>query len=228
MKKTLLILLMLIMVLTTSFTAYADTGNEQNIIETEITYEQYIEALAQKHNITIDEAIERDNKENEKYEAKLKKRFPELFSNSSDEQNTLLRASATTASTGTYSYVDISHTQVYDENPNYSASVEASFKIYNYGSFREIVNIMGSVGSRRISGLYNYTWEGTNHWDDPAGGQYPTTSVVISAKGYFQVQVDSSVSVGFSLPGFDLGGSVGGTDTYLSETMSIYYTYRLY
>jgi hypothetical protein len=87
---------------------------------------------------------------------------------------------------------------------------------------------MGNVSSRRISGYYSYTWEGLNHWDDPSGGSYPTTSVVVSAKGYFKVEVDSSVSGGISLPGFELGGSVGGTDTYLSENMSIYYTFRVY
>jgi len=218
MKKYITSTFLLLLLLGTMVISFADHTTEQNITTIDITYDQYIKSLAESLNVSVEDAVKIDIKQNELYERELQKRHPELFGNMKLINNNLMSYSGTTS--GSYTYKTISKTQTYYRNGNFSASVNANLKIYTNGSFGEIVQVMGSVYSNRVSGLYSYQWIQLNSWHDPSGGSYPTTAVTINATGYFTVQVQSGVQI----PGF----SISGTDTWQSDNMSINYTYSLY
>lgn len=229
MKKIISLLLVLAVVFSFQISVFADMEKGEVIIEKEISYDEYIQSLAKKMNISIEEAKIYDEKQNEKYEAQLKLRFPKMLEESNDDILLARNLSSRAPYAGTYSYVTVSKSQTYPKNRNFSASVAAEFKIYSYNSFREIVSLQGNVYSYRGNGMYSHTWEQVNSWEEAAGGTYPTTSVTISATGLFNVVIDTSVGVNFDLPGFvDVSVGGGGSNTYVSDPMSIRYTYRLY
>ena len=227
MKKILSLLLVLTMTMTMSAFAFAD-GNDltEEVIEKTITYDEYIQSLANDLGVSIEEAKKIDKEETEKYKKELRKRHPELFEEVVNAQEVVSAEAIVSTLSDDIIYKTISKSKKY--NSSFSAFVAANLKIYSSGSFREIIQILGKTYSQRESGWGDYEWNQLNAWDDPDGGEYSTLSVTIGATGTFKTEIDISVSVGSELEGFNIGVSGGTTSTYISEPMQIIYTYNLY
>ncbi|QIB28017.1 hypothetical protein [Caloranaerobacter azorensis] len=221
MKKFFSLLLILIMLITMSGFSFAEPNknNEETVVK-KLTYNEYIEKLANSLGVSVNEAIKIDQKENEKYEKELKRRFPKLFNKVG------INIYGVTRDDGHYTYYTITKTKWY--NSDFAAYVGATFKIYVNGSFREFVSIKGKVFSERKEGVGNYDWNPLNSWDDPKGGKYPTTSVTIGATGTFRTEIKRSQTVGIDFAGFSLQQTIGDTLIYISKPMTITYTYNLY
>jgi hypothetical protein len=169
-------------------------------ILTPISKSEYISRLAKEKKITVEEA----------YELEL------------DD--------AVLARNSMVSYVDYTKNFTYSENSNYNATLLATVKIRKWqGGAAQIENVL-SVSSQRRSGLYEYRWIETDAFSDPVenSSSYPVTSVVLTAKGYFEVVVDISVEGSVNLPGFGVGGSVGSVITYISDNMVMRSTFSVY
>jgi len=213
------LVLIMMMILSLGVNSFATSDLSEIIEDIEIPYDIYIQHKAESLGVSIEEAIVIDEEENTEYKKNLQKRHPELF-------ETDLLMVTDIRSTPTFIYKTIKKTQEYEKNNLYSATVYADIKIYvdSDTAFREIVEVLGNVYSRREEGWGNYEWVELNAWDSPSGNSYPTDEVQIRATGYFKVQVDSSVSVGVELFGFEMSGS----DIYQSKNMTIDYEYSLY
>jgi len=126
-------------------------------------------------------------------------------------------------------YWNYSKEFTYRDNKNFSAELEATIKLYNRGSFREIKDVMG-VGSRIASGRYKHSWIQTRAWSDPKEGssKFPTTSVTLGASGYFEARVSMGGGLGMDIPGFSFQGDIHGESIYYSNTMNMEGTYRVY
>lgn len=126
-------------------------------------------------------------------------------------------------------YYDYSKTFSHPKNPNFSAILQATLKMWGSGMYRQIEDVM-AISSKRNSGLYTYRWIQTDAYSDPREGSasFPTTSVTLGAKGYFEVTTTSSLDISGDLPGFSLSSSAGWEYVYESETLSMRSTYSLY
>lgn len=168
---------------------------------TPISKDEYVSKLAKEKNISIEEAYKLESENISLYGA-----------------------------TSTISYVDYEKDFTYSGNSYFKATLLATIKIQKWqGGAAQIENVL-SVSSQRKSGLYEYDWIETDSFSDPTenGSGYPVTSVVLTAKGYFEVTVDVSVEGSVNLPGFSIGGSVGTKDTYISKNMPMRSTFSVY
>lgn len=172
-------------------------------ILTPITQEEYLSRLAAEKNISLKEAY--------------------------NMEATSLRVQSLFAPSSTTYYYDYVKTFSYSKNTTFKADLQATIKIYNSGSFRQIDDVI-TVSSRRRSGIYDYEWIETDAYSDPDRGssEFPVISVTLGAKGYFEVRTSFSLDLSVDLPGFSAGGSSGGEFIYQSDTLSMRSTYRVY
>lgn len=171
-------------------------------ILTPISAKEYIQRLANEKNISYEEAYELENGERKE------------------------RAVVTY-------YYDYSKVFPYTSNSDFKAVLQATLKIWSDGNYRQIEDVL-SISSKRSSGLYNYSWIQTDVYSDPQPGSsgFPVTSVVIGAKGYFEVTMTYSqeTSIGGELKGFTFTYSSSTTNEYhyISDTLSMRGNYSLY
>lgn len=192
-------------------------SNDKNagIKETPTTREAYLLTLAKERGLSMWGAEQYDRQQSEKAQAQMIAAHPEV----AQTQGLSVVAPED-------SYMTIENTQKYSQNTNFSAKVMATLKIYSYGSFRQINDVTG-VGSARVSGMYNYTWNQNYAWTSPTSSQLqasPATAIDIGATGYFSIVTSVGVSVG----GFGVSGSTGTDVTQTSDTMNLTYHYSLY
>lgn len=171
-------------------------------ILTPISQEEYVYRLADEKNISYEEAYELESQGNK------------------------ARAAVTY-------YYDYSKVFPYAANTDFKAELQATLKIWSDANYRQIEDVL-SVSSKRSSGVYNYSWVQTDAYSDPQAGSssFPVTSVVLGAKGYFEVTTTHSVSTstGAELEGFSFTYSSETTDEYhyISNTLSMRAAYSLY
>lgn len=221
MKKLLSFLLIIVLTLSLTTSTFAVSNNSgtvkavpEAIKVVDITYDEYIKIIADEKGISIDEAKKLDMEQNQKNEKKLAKNFPNLKSvNSLDS--------------GSYSYQTIEQIFTYPYNSSFKAAITATIKIYTYGSFRQINYVQG-ISSRRVAGLYEYSWVQSYVWQDPGNEQMPCTSVNLGAVGYFEVTVSKSLGLSGGLPGFSISGELSNDVIYQSNTLSMQTTYSVY
>lgn len=190
-------------------------------ILTPISKDEYVSTLAKEKNISIQEAYEMEKRDSERILAsKMEKR----------DSKSLLESASTLALQSSIIYYYYTKNVTYSGNQSYSATLQATLKLYNSGSFRDIEDVL-AVSSRRNTGLYTYTWNQTSAYSDPGMGSsdFPTTSVSLFADGYFEIVTSVNLEAsGEVVPGFSLGGSIGGNYIYDSETMYMEGYYSLY
>ncbi len=99
-----------------------------------------------------------------------------------------------------------------------SIKVRVRYEKYSYGSFRQINRVI-SVKSWLGSG--SHSWYELDIYDFNEGN-YPRADLDIEVFGYSEIKVDSSVSGGFDLAGFNFSHSVGGTDYYRKDVQLLF------
>lgn len=168
---------------------------------TPISKDEYVSRLAKEKNISIEEAYELESADN-----------------------------SMSRSTSIESYIDYSKDFTYPGNSSFKSTLLATLKIKTWqGGAVQIQNVL-SVSSQRKSGLYLYDWVQTDAFSDPTenGSGFPVTKAVLTAKGYFTVEVDTSVTGTVKLLGFSIDVTVGTVIKYISNNTVLRDTVNLY
>lgn len=207
MKRTIFVLLSLIMCLSMSAFTYADSpgkmipGEETRI---QLTYDEYIASIAEIKNITIDEAVKLDNAENLAF---------------------LQEKSVTNPAAVSYTYWRVSKRFAYSQNNVFTASCYATIKLAGSGSMYSIAGVDGvwSMGDR---GEYTWSWNESSSWYD----NVTASSCDLGSTGYFIV--DKPVGApGAGYTGFIYDYTTGSSPNYIghyhSSPMSMVWTYRV-
>lgn len=225
MKKILSLLLVIVLTLGMSSGVFADESQVQLVEKTTyLTYEQYTELLATEKGITLEEAIALDKSENEAYEKELVKRFPKLKNKKINSNNSISPNGITADG---YYYVNQEWGFVYPGNTSFQGALTASFKNYSYGSFREIVTVLGK-STRRTAGLYSATWVPNYIWQYPENTGMPAASVELGGSGYFQIVTTISGGISGGVPGFEITASSESETIYQSQSVFVEVVYSLY
>lgn len=227
-----------------SFASSDQTNSD--VIATEITYDEYIEKIAQNQGISKEEAVELDKQRSIEFIKNLEekqdtKQIGVLSSNDELDYETYIKELAESKEISkeellrldeqqlyeviiqNISYRNVTKTQKLHSNSNFSATLEAQLKLYSSGSFGQITDVM-AITSRRQTGIGANTWEEMTAWYD---GTLPSRNVTLQASGYFQVVTSSSFDFGVDAEFFSFGGSIGSESIYQSDTMYILFNYSL-
>ncbi|GEM_PF-3470128 len=175
------------------------------VIIKDITREEYVQNVAENENITYDEANQL-----------VSTRTAQSLQSINNDKGTEVQAS-------NIIWRQASWTQAYSKNPNYKATLVASFEIYTSGSFRQINS--ATVGSSLAAGQYSPTWQQSNSWKTTA---YPVTTATVGVTGNFYEVYNNSAGISGGLPGFNVSVSTSSSVTYVSQPMTIQREYSVY
>lgn len=183
--------------------AIQSTTNFSDVTERDLTYDEYIAIIAAEQNMSIEEAVQYDES---------------VTANSGIFQ-------PLPYATPQYAYRSVEKTYTMTRPYGYKANLCATIKLYGSGSFYDLVGVM-STSTRLVAG------EGDVEWIEMSVGydanSITNNSVFLFGSGYFKRTIDASISGGFDVPGFSYGGSIGSHTYFLSETLNMSWTYRLY
>lgn len=217
-KKTLTMLFLIICVSLTTPIFANDVHTTETLFNNpnveEISYEEFIESIAESYNVSIEEAIEMDKKDNA--DNFVKHNIINLKS------NIMMSNSLDCKSKGTSKYYTATKRVTYPDNNNYTVEMRTKFKIYQSGSFAEISELITMPKGYVLKGSHNYKFITEDSYIDKKNdSDYPTLYVEFGICGYFEETIQNGVDIGLGIPGFYLSLSKSGYNYYNSGPIDV-------
>ncbi|MDC3413674.1 hypothetical protein NC797_13085 [Aquibacillus sp. 3ASR75-11] len=163
----------------------------------------------------------------DKKSGELLKTYGEVITPDNQVKSNMLMASDYQATSGSY-YIS----NIYEDKAvgPVESRLYTSLRIYSYGSFRQINEVLDTYWSEASSGNWYHENEHSNSIS--TSGSWPTTEIMTSGTATVTIKTTSSTSGEFSIDALQQVGftvsQTTSTDYYARDEVSISYTYSLY
>lgn len=225
MKKLLLLTLVLSIMMTSPALAQS-TSSENLALDSRMEAKLDISDLKLGGKIVLPDGAVLTPISRDDYASSLARELNISFQEATEMESTNLMRAATIY------YYSYSKTYTYSSNKSFKADVQATIKISNSGSFRQIEDVI-SVSTRRTagSGTHGARWIELDAYSDPDRGssKFPSRTVVLGGSGYFEIVSTTSIDLSVDLKGFfSIGFSDTGGYIYESDTLDMLHTFDVY